>query len=222
MPLRIVPLVNNCYYHIYNRGSNKQPIFLTPSDFKQAINTFAYYSISDPPLRYSHFKEVNAKEKEQILQIKNIKLANILCYCLMPNHFHILLRQNSNDGIQKMLRKFQISYTKYFNTKYNRIGPILQGPFKAVRIEDDYQLIHVSRYIHLNSYSSFIVKNVKGIDNYKWSSWSEYNYKIKKICDTKEILSHFKNRKGYRRFVFDNADYQRELNTIKHLLIENV
>ena len=76
----------------------------------------------------------------------------------MPNHFHLLLKQTIDNGISHFLSKFTNSYTKYFNTKYNRVGPVFQGVFKSVHIESDEQLMHLSRYIHLNPVVSAVVE----------------------------------------------------------------
>lgn len=119
------------------------------------------------------------------------------------------------------MSNFQNSYTRFFTTKHHGIGPILQGQFKAVRVEDDNQLLHLSRYIHLNPYASFVVKELKDLIVYPWSSFPEYLGKTNTtICDKNIVLSHFKDAKDYRQFVFDQADYQRSLNQIKHLRLE--
>ena len=83
------------------------------------------------------------------------RVVDLICFCLMPNHFHLLLRQIEEDGIVKFVRNFQIGYSRYLNEKEKRSGALFEGQFKAVRVENDEQLIHVSRYIHLNPYSSY-------------------------------------------------------------------
>jgi putative transposase len=139
----------------------------------------------------------------------------------MPNHFHFLVRQNIDSGISKFMSNFENSYTKYFNIKNSRIGPLLQGPFKAVKIDSEEQLLHVSRYIHLNPFSSALVKNIDDLINYEWSSFSEYFGLNKyKLCQRGNIFSTFKNIETYRLFVFDQADYQKCLEEIKHLILE--
>lgn len=151
----------------------------------------------------------------------NDKLVDIICFCLMPNHFHLLLNQLKDNGISKFMANLQNSFTRYFNTKHERIGHLLQGQFKAVLIEDDNQLLHVSRYIHLNPYSSYVVKDLESLEQYLWSSFPEYLGKVAaEICNKEIILSQFKDKKDYKKFVFDQADYQRRLEEIKHLVIE--
>jgi len=118
------------------------------------------------------------------------------------------------------MSNFQNSYTRYFNTKHRRKGPLFYDQFKAVRIETDEQLIHVSRYIHLNPYSSYVIKDFKNIKDYLWSSLPDYLSGKKGICETNVILDFFKNKKEYFEFIYNQADYQRELDRIKHLDLE--
>ena len=132
------------------------------------LKTMFYYQFMGPRPSFSKFS------KSEIAPLKPLseeKMIEIICYCLMPNHIHFLIRQLKENGISKFMGQISNSYTKYFNTKYTRVGPLLQGPFKAVLIESDEQLIHVSRYIHLNPIVSGIVKN---LEDYPWSSYLEY------------------------------------------------
>lgn len=138
----------------------------------------------------------------------------------MPNHFHLQLRQRKDNGISKFLANLQNSLTHYFNTRSNRVGHLFEGQFKAVRIESEEQLFHIHRYIHLNPYTGFIVKNIDNLLMYQWSSLKEYINNKKNLCETKYILSHFKTRKKYLAFILNQADYQKKLNKIKHLILE--
>lgn len=223
MPRRKIPLANGEYYHIFNRGVNKIPIFNNASDYKRVILATRYYSSAHTPMRLSRFLKLsNEKRANYWLEIKNLpKLISIISYCFMPNHFHFLLKQKLDRGISKFIKYLQASYALYFNTKYERIGPLLQGQFKAVRIEDDEQLLHVSRYIHLNPYTSYILTDIKELEAYPWSSFPDYLGKSEtKICSTDEVLSFFRDKEKYKEFVFNQADYQRKLEDIKHLVLE--
>ena len=187
MPGRSTPLVNNEYYHIFNRGSDKRDVFLKPRDFSRFIQTLYYYQFSGPKPKFSMLS------KDTRLAFKGSeesKLVEILCYCLMPNHCHFLVRQVKEDGIAKFVSQLFNSYTKYFNTKYQRVGALFQGVFKAVRIETDEQLVHVSRYIHLNPAVSQLDDN---LINYPWSSLAEY-LEDERLCSTKEILEFFPSK----------------------------
>ncbi|MBI4035169.1 MAG: transposase [Candidatus Chisholmbacteria bacterium] len=139
----------------------------------------------------------------------------------MPNHYHFILQQLSPNGITKFVSNLQNSYTRYFNTKYTRIGPLWQGPFKAIIIESNNQLLHLSRYIHLNPYTNSVVKNLEDLTNYPWSSLLEYmSSTTKPICQAYAIMSYFKNKDIYLDFVLNTADYQKELALLKHLAID--
>lgn len=223
MPARFTPLVTDQYYHIFNRGVNKQPIFQGVRDYKRAVDILEFYSLN-PKLRFSKFLLLSQEERTNFmdsLRKINDKLVDIICFCLMPNHFHLLFSQKKDNGISKFMANLQNSYTRYFNTKHERVGPLLQGQFKAVLIEDDNQLLHVSRYIHLNPYSSFVVKDLVSLEDYQWSSFPEYlGIADKEICEKKIVLDHFKSTQDYKQFVFDQADYQRKLEKIKHLILE--
>jgi len=222
MPVRKTPFVNGQVYHIFNRGVNLSNIFFDKRDYRRAINLLSFYQVGDAPIRYSKFiksaGEIRKNYEESLKKMQRV--VDIICFCLMPNHFHLLLKQKEEDGIAKFIRNFQIGYSRYINEKENRIGALFQGQFKAVRVENDEQLIHLSRYIHLNPFSSFLIKNLSEIEKYSWSSYSEYIFDINGICQKELILSFFRNKNDYRKFVLNNADYQRKLDKIKHLVLE--
>ena len=118
------------------------------------------------------------------------------------------------------MSRFENSYARYFNIKYDRVGPLFQPMFKAVRIETEEQFLHVSRYIHLNPTSSYLIK-IKDLKNYPWSSFAGFlDAKFLQFVNPKLVLSHFKSKEAYRKFVLDQADYQRKLELIKHLTLE--
>lgn len=224
MPSRSIPLTTGQYYHVFNRGINKQPIFLDTRDYRRALQVLKYYCY-EQRLRYSKFMLLSRERREDLWKSakkENKKTVNIISFCFMPNHFHLLLEQTRDNGISEFVSNFQNSYTKYFNTKRDGIGPLLQGQFKAVRVEDENQLLHLNRYIHLNPYTSFVVKKLDELLIYPWSSFGQYNGDAEdRFCETNVILSQFPDTKNYQQFVFDQADYQRELDQIKHLRLED-
>ena len=136
----------------------------------------------------------------------------------MPTHFHFLLRQNDNNGIQNFISNAANSFTRYHNIKYEKLGPLFLPRFKSVKVTSEEQAMHVSRYIHLNLYSSGLCKNIEELVNYKWSSFKEYVGDVKNgLCDKTFILGLFNfNKERYKRFVFNNADYQKSLEHIKY------
>lgn len=224
MPGRTVPLITDQIYHVLNRGVASQPMFLTQWDYSRAIEIIFYYQNQNLPLRYSFFRRLPVKQRTEILdQLKKRAdfLVEIIAYCLMPNHFHLVLKQIKDGGISTFMSNLSNSYTRYFNTKNKRIGPLLQGKFKAVRVETDEQLFHLSRYIHLNPYSSYVIKSLRKLESYPYSSLSEYLGLTKsKNCHKEIVLDNFKDPTSYKKFVFDQADYQRMLQEIKQLTLE--
>ena len=213
MPGRAIPLVTGEYYHLFNRGSDKREVFLQPRDYTRFLQTLNYYQFQDTKPKFSH--RFNYKLKSLKLSLDN-KLVNFICYCLMPNHFHLLVQQLKEKGISIFVSQLLNSYTKYFNTKYKRVGHLFQSTFKSVRIENEEQLLHVSRYIHLNPIVSEITED---LDNYPWSSYHEY-VRGPKICSTEEILRSFSSKEVYKQFLDDQIDYGKSLEQIKHQIIE--
>lgn len=213
MPCRFTPLVNESFYHIYNRGVEKRQIFMEDADYQRFLQTLNYYQFQGPKPRFSTHHRFKIKDFS-----KNPKIVEIICYCLMPNHFHLLLKQLKDNGIQEFLAKIANSYVKYFNTKYHRVGPLLQGQYKAIFVETDEQLVHLSRYIHLNPYVAEITKDWP---SFPYSSAPEFlGVATFPICVTNHILNLFPNQAKYQSFIADYESYALELNQIKHLLID--
>lgn len=214
MAYRKIILANNEVYHIINRGVEEREVFLDKRDYSRFIDSFIYYQKADPPTRFSFRKRL---KKEQLSNLDN--LVEIVCYCLMPNHFHFLLKQVKDGGISLFISRLVNSYTRYFNTRHRRVGHLFQGPFKAVRIENDEQLIHASRYIHLNPVTGFLVKNPQ---EYIFSSYPEYCKEEKGICQKGLVLEQFTSLADYERFVLDQKDYAINLKKIQRITAEQV
>lgn len=224
MSMRKIVFANDHYYHIFNRGVAKQPIFDDKKDLQQFILATNYYRFTKPNLKLSSYKKLSLENRQKYLlemQSKQNKLIEIVSYALMPNHFHFLLRQNIDNGISKFISQLSNSYTKHYNIRHDRVGPLLQGVFKAVKIEDERQLLQVSRYIHLNPLSSLIV-NEKELLSYQWSSFKDYLASNSYLIDRKPILEYFDTTSSYKKFVLEYADYAKELEKIKHLVLEEI
>lgn len=213
MPYRTTPFVNGEFYHLFNRGLEKKDIFEGSRDYSHFLQTMFYYQIQNPKPRFSIYRQ------SKVFPIDpSKKIVEIICYCLMPNHFHLLIKQLKDGGITEFMRKFILSYIRYRNTKYDHQGPLLNGPFRAVRMETDEQLLHLSRYIHLNPLVSLLVKDLKF---YPWSSYSDYiGLNSNPALAKEEILNFFKSSKDYEKFVLDQADYGKTLELLKHAGID--
>lgn len=219
---RKVPLVTGEIYHIFNRGIDGRVTFANTNEYLRAYQIMKYYRFSSPLLKLSKFLKVSDSKRLKLQETyQGQKLISIISYCLMPNHFHLLVQQEVDRGISKFLSQFQNSYTRYFNTKNERVGQLFLDTFKNVLVEREEQILHLSRYIHLNPYSSSIVSSLEDLYKYEWSSLGEYLGESDDfVCDKELILSQFKTKESYRNFVSNRAEYQKELKTIENLLID--
>ena len=214
-----VLFANGEVYHIYNRSIEGRNIFLSSKYYKRAVIALYYYIFKDLPLKLSKFLLLEKEDREKFFDdlAKKEKRVEVISYCFMPNHFHFLLKQKEKMGIQRFISDFSNSYTRYFNKRQRRVGPIFQGSFKAVHIDTNEQLLHVSRYIHINPAVSCLVSK-EDLPDYLWSSLPEYLGNMEfEFCDKGLILDQFKSRDDYKRFVFAQIDYGRELEKMKHL-----
>lgn len=157
--LRPTPLVAGEAYHVYNRGAHKQKIFTTDWDYQRFMLLLLLSNHSEPV----HLSNLLVNKKYQGESLINIfkdsladkSLVDILAYCLMPNHFHLVLRQKAEDGISIFMRKLLTAYTMYFNTKYEHSGVIFQGPFKSRHIDNEAYFRYIFAYVHLNALDLF-------------------------------------------------------------------
>jgi len=224
MTYRRQPIVPGQIYHIFNKSIAGEPIFLNAKDYSRFLKTIDFYRFSSPPLRFSFFDRLPIIERDNFL--KNLKergqkLVSIYAFCLMPNHFHFLAKELVDEGIKRFVSNLQNSYAKYFNTKRKRQGSLFQEMFKAVLIETEEQFLHVARYIHLNPYSSFLVRTISQLENYPWSSFGDYLGKTRFEFLDKDFLNGFyPSSESLRSFTLDQKDYQRRLEKIKHLVCE--
>ncbi|MFC1727829.1 transposase [Patescibacteria group bacterium] len=225
MPYRKTIFANNLIYHTISRGIAQEQIFSSVYDYQRAIDLIDYYRYQKPPLSFSFYKRLSVKDREQYLSLlrSRKKIVEILAFCLMPNHCHFLLRQNEDKGISDFMRNWQNGYAKYFNLKHERAGGLFQSMFKAVRIKTDFQLLHVSRYIHLNPVTAYLIE-VEELANFKWSSFANYISPGKnrhQFVNPRSVLNYYKGKKRYQKFVYNQADYQRKLQRIKKLALED-
>lgn len=214
MALRKIILAEGETYHIFNKTCHNLPLFKNRHEFSIFLEATHYYLQSYSPIKFSKYR----KNKQRYNIDFSQKLVTLICFCLMPNHFHFILRQELEKGVEKFIKRLCNSYAHYFNTKYETAGSLFQGSFKSIRIENDEQLLHLSRYIHLNPVNSYLVENP---ENYPFSSYLSYLGKKKlNFLDPSLVLNQFKSPKDYEKFVLARKEYQRELEKIKHLTLE--
>jgi len=179
------PFVLNEYYHIYSRGVEKRKIFLNTKDSDRFV-ALLYIMNQDVSFRMDNFLQAHKSNLTEIFEEKRGKsLVSILSYCLMPNHFHLILYEHKEGGISKFMGKLLTAYSMYFNTKYERSGPLLTRPFRSEHINNESQYMWIFSYIHLNPISIIDknwkengVKNKKEVENflqnYKYSSYLDF------------------------------------------------
>lgn len=223
MPVRKIYFRKGYFYHLYNRSIDGQVVFQEKRDIRRFLSVMNFYRYKNPPVRFSHFLNFELEERENILKSirkKNDLLVEILCYAVMPNHYHLLVKQLSDDGVSWFVSNIQNSYARYFNTKNKRAGHLFQGIFRGVLIESEQQLIHVARYIEINPLTSFLLKNFSELLTNERVSLREYINQVDGLCEKRYIMSYFKTIKRYLHFLQNQVDYQRKLGKIKNLLLE--
>ena len=226
MPRRNVILANDQIYHVFNKTIDGKNVFQKNADLERTLTIFWYYRFISPSVPLSRYLTLPRKIRINYhnILVETKQAVEVYSYCLMNNHFHLLLRQLSDKGISNYLSNIQNSFTRYYNTKNDRKGALFLNQFKAVRIENDEQLIHVSRYIHLNPLTGYLIKEKSSLSDYQPSSFFEYLGKsdeIYNISNPEFILGFFKNLQDYKKFIYNRAEYQRELDRIKHLAFKD-
>ncbi|KKP79872.1 MAG: hypothetical protein A2271_01300 [Candidatus Moranbacteria bacterium RIFOXYA12_FULL_35_19] len=194
--MRKVPFEKGEFYHIYNRGTDKRIIFNDKYDLQRFFQSVSEFN-NEKPIG-SIFENSFRKKEGKALGHRMSKLVNFVCYSISPNHYHFILEQLTDNGIEKFLQKLGNGYTKYFNHKYKRSGVLFQGKFKSIHINNNEYLLHLSVYINLNN---LIHKTGLGHPMSK-SSWEEYKKNCEvNLCQNKNvILGQFKNKKEYELF----------------------
>jgi putative transposase len=217
MSVRKVKLVSGEYYHIYNRGNSKQKIFLDQEDY------FRFMGLLYACNQKDNLKVGNLNKGQTLYDIeRNESLVDIGAYCLMPNHFHLLLTQSEDKNISNFMQKLSTSYSMYFNKKYNRTGGLFEGKFKSQYVNEDRYLKYLFSYIHLNPVK-LIQKDwkEKGIENkkeainflnqYHYSSYLDFLGEKRvqnKILNIKAFPNYFSNKESFLDEIFEWLSYK--------------
>src|SRR3989344_5696808 len=217
--IRKVPLITGETYHLYTRSIAGFEIFSTAESYQRLILALNYYNGAQIQQRMSDYIKLTPKAKEKFDNtVKNDPIVQIIAYCLMPTHIHLVVKQIKDRGISLFMSNVLNSYTRYFNTTHKRRGPLWESKFKNVLVKTDEQLLHLTRYLHLNPSSAGLISNP---EEWRYSSYDEYlglSPKIS-ICNWGGTLDIIPIE--YQKFVSGRVTYQRALSRIKHLLIVN-
>jgi putative transposase len=226
MPSRNIykTFVKDGYYHVYNRGVEKRIIFQEQFDFKVFLNYLKEaLSVPTDPLKNKINFTLKGTTFKGIPRItKNFyNKIDLFCFCLMPNHFHLLLKQNSESDLQEFMQSLIVRYSMYFNKKYKRVGQLFQGRYKAVLVTEDRYLLHLSRYIHLNpsEYSNDLTEAYSSYADYlklRNTEWVKPNI-ILKFFERKVFLD-FQKFNSYKSFV---ENYKDKNNILGKLTLED-
>ena len=234
MPTKHPHLVNNEIYHIVIRGVADSLLFKDESDYYRGI--FSIYE-------FNNTKPVEIRERRKQRKIEKASggmssdnrdlLVEILAFCFMPNHIHLLLRQLKDNGISRFMGKFGAGYATYFNKKYERVGHLFQGRFRAVHIKTNEQLQNVFVYIHTNpaeliepGWREEGIKNpeevIKFLENYKWSSYLDYIGKkdFPSVTNREFLIRVMGNKDNCKNFVNHWIRYKGKIKTLGNALLE--
>jgi len=199
----------NEYLHVFNRGMHKQPVFRIEADYIRFL--FLSLTFQGKATIKNVSREIKQNVQSSTLHIdaeleKDIlknRIVELVTFCLMPNHFHLVVHELIEGGISKYMQRIMTAYTKYFNLRHDKTGHLFQGRYKSVLIDNDKQLMHLSAYIHKNP----IEIGWRGKeDKYPWSSYQDYVVKNRfgNLLVTDVVTKRFEEEKGklsYKKFV---------------------
>lgn len=207
--------VNGEFYHIYNRGNNKREVFLDRKDLQRFFQSMQEFNSEEPigSLYLNSFKENQHRNSTS-------RLVDFLCFCLNPNHYHFIIVQLVDKGIEKFMHRLGTGYTKYFNEKHKNSGSLFQGRYKAIHINSNNYLLHLSAYVNLN-YKVHQLRSSTSQCGFK-SSWDEYQKNFKGMCKKEIVLSQFKSREDYKRFAMNALVISRTRKDMEKLLLEEI
>ncbi|MBI5126931.1 transposase [Candidatus Roizmanbacteria bacterium] len=204
-------------YHILNRSISGFNILKDINNCWRFLELLDYYNNRLVDCSFSRFlKENNKYQYENLLIPKEFPFVKFICFSLMPTHYHLLLKILDENNFSYYISNVENSFSRFFNIKFKRKGPLWESRFRAVRIKSEEQLLHVSRYIHLNPVTDYLIEKA---EDWKFSSYRDF---INKKGFLNEIISEvsIKNPKTYQQFVENQKDYQRKLKMIKKTILE--
>jgi putative transposase len=213
--------VDRAVFHVFSKSIADFRIFNSDDDFRRMISVMWFYQIRKPPIKFSWFyelKETNKQKFKDEFASKTVpRIVDIVAYCLMPTHLHLVLAEKEDGGVSFFMSQILNSYTRYFNTKHNRKGPLWESRFKKVEIGDDDQLRHVTRYVHLNPVTAYLTDKPQ-----LWpaSSYGEYisSEITESLCSFRSLIDM--SGQDYKNFTEDQVSYQRELAKIKNHMLD--
>lgn len=244
MGMRKTLFVSGEFYHVYNRGVDKRVVFNDDQDIERFFQSMSEFNTAEPigSIYENSFRQLGSSASKLTGRYdnkaeKSKPLVRFVAYCLNPNHYHFLVKQVADKGIEKLMQRIGTGYTNYFNNKNKRTGSLFQGKFKAIHIDSNEYLLHLSAYVNLNgsvhqlgSSASKLVESM--------SSWGEYTDKTagnkpgnkpgknirQGLCEKSIILEQFRSRDAYKKFALESLKLmkarKKELQGIRTILLE--
>jgi putative transposase len=166
------------YYHIYNRGTRKAGLFLDSRDWARFLFGVLYFQSPTPFPQVGRLSKTYTSSEgfsvpdRDFANVLNGRSVELVSFCLMGNHFHLIVRELVEGGISRYMQRIELAYTRYFNTKYSMSGHVFQGRYRTVHVADNEQLMHLSAYIHRNPRELKVWKDKE--ERYPWSSYQDY------------------------------------------------
>jgi putative transposase len=212
-------------YHVYNRGVEKRNVFSEEPDYVRFIHNLFEFNDSAPAGKYSEVRLPNMSTQRDLL-------VEIMAFCLMPNHYHLMLRQKKDTGITEFMRKIGTGYTNHFNQKYDRVGSLFQGKYKIIHIENEHHFLYLPYYIHLNpldmhspGWRDSTIQNPKKaeefLEKYRWSSYLDYIGKknFPSVTERGFLTNLFDGSRQYKHDMFEWLT-QNGIENIEHTTLE--
>jgi putative transposase len=221
---------NGEYYHIYNRGVDKREAFIDEEDYRRFLTCLREFNRSDSigSLYEPNLREMKKGSSTPMgVELPFSKVVEIVAYCLNPNHYHLIMRQVTEKGIERFMQKVGTGYTNYFNRRYERSGALFQGKFKSVHIDSNEYLLHLSAYVNRNYQIHGYAHSDggKSLENTpsEWTYCSTLDYLGKRdgtLCEKDVILGQFRDVRDYKAFLDGNASYFKEKKGLQKYLLE--
>lgn len=208
--MRDINFVTGEYYHIYNRGVDKRPIFLHDYNFQRFLESLHLFNDSLYAAPTNSMQRIEALSMSEVFDFERDHFVDVCSYTLIPNHYHLLVCQLKDGGISKLMHKLDMGYTKYLNHQLERSGTLYEGEFKAIHVKEASHLIHLPVYIHLNILDLYGFPWREGVitdweealrlmASYRWSSHGAFLGKDQRLPIVKS--------ETIKSFYVDNEDY---------------
>lgn len=197
------------YYHVYNRGVAKQEIFTRDKDYVVFLRYLKEYLLPFDHVGRKYLQGINPRRKA----ISCYGEVELLAYCLMPNHFHLMVKNLSENGLSRFMKALGTNYAMYYNKENKRVGPLFQGVYRAVEITNERYYMWITRYIHRNPLS--LLARDQPLQEYTYSSYPAYLGQWQadwlKSEEISDMFSRTNPRASYRSFVEDYSDLHPDL-----------